>query len=90
MGLAASIPSEDTSGLGALDVQLRQRCQQEAQRTVQDFEETIDQRFGRDRACAMPLPAYPFDVCIVQAAQMDKYQTVRFDPRPATSQGPWK
>jgi hypothetical protein len=27
----------------------------------------------------VPLPAYPFDACIVQAAQVDKYQTVRFD-----------
>src|SRR5205085_2502839 len=48
-------------------------------RTVAGHEETIGQRFQRDRAFARPLPATAFDPCIVQAACVDKYQTVRFD-----------
>jgi transposase len=72
-------PVPQVADLGALNIQLRQRCQQEVQRTVQGYQETIGQRFERDRACAMPLPSYPFDACIIQAAQVDKYQTVRFD-----------
>jgi transposase len=63
----------------ALNRLLRERCLGEAERTVAGHDETIGQRFGRDRACAAPLPVYPFDACIVQAAQVDKYQTVRFD-----------
>ena len=49
------------------------------QRTVQGYAETIGQRFERDRASALALPPHAFDACIVQAAQVDKYQTVRFD-----------
>lgn len=72
-------PVPVVADLSALNIYLRQRCHQEVQRTVQGYQETIGQRFERDRAGAMPLPAYPFDACIVQAAQVDKYQTVRFD-----------
>ncbi len=43
------------------------------------YAESIGQRFGRDRAEALPLPPRPFDACITQPAQVDKYQTVRFD-----------
>jgi transposase len=65
--------------LGALNAYLRQRCAGEAGRTVAGYEESIGSRFARDRAAARPLPAHPFDPCVVQAAQVDKYQTVRFD-----------
>jgi hypothetical protein len=35
--------------------------------------------FERDRAASLPLPERPFDACVEQPAQVDKYQTVRFD-----------
>jgi transposase len=63
----------------ALNLHLRDCCLREAGRTVQGYDETIGQRFARDRAAAVPLPPRPFDACVVQAAQVDKYQTVRFD-----------
>jgi transposase len=72
-------PVPQVADLAALNLLLRDRCLQEAGRTVQGRDETIGQRFLRDRAEALPLPAYPFDACITQAAQVDKYQTVRFD-----------
>jgi transposase len=65
--------------LGALNAYLRQRCAGEEGRTVAGYDESIGQRFARDRAAALPLPAHPFDPCVTQAAQVDKYQTVRFD-----------
>jgi len=65
--------------LDALNVYLRQRCAGEVSRTVAGYEESIGQRFARDQAKALPLPAHPFDACVSQAAQVDKYQTVRFD-----------
>jgi hypothetical protein len=67
------------STFDALNHDLRQRCLTEANRTVAGRDESIGQRFLLDRAKALPLPAYPFDPCICQAAQVDKYQTVRFD-----------
>lgn len=72
-------PVPQVANLAALNLQLRQRCLREADRTVEGRMETIGQRFTQDRAYALRLPAYPFDACIVQAAQVDKYQTVRFD-----------
>jgi hypothetical protein len=65
--------------LAALNVYLRQRCTGEAGRTVAGYDDSIGQRFARDRAAALPLPPHPFDPCVSQAAQVDKYQTVRFD-----------
>jgi transposase len=72
-------PVPQVIDLSALNVQLRQCSLREVQRTVQGYHETIGQRFERDRACALALPLHAFDACIVQAAQVDKYQTVRFD-----------
>jgi transposase len=72
-------PVPVVADLDALNRDLRQRCQAEANRTVAGREESIGQRFLLDQAKALPLPAYPFDPCILQAAVVDKYQTVRFD-----------
>jgi hypothetical protein len=72
-------PVPQVADLGTLNLQVRERCRREVERTVDGREETIGQRFTRDRAAALPLPAYPFDACLVQPAQVDKYQTVRFD-----------
>jgi hypothetical protein len=46
---------------------------------VAGYQESVGQRFSRDRARALPLPEHPFDPCIQQAACVDKYQTVQFD-----------
>jgi transposase len=44
-----------------------------------DHAEAVGVRFERDRTAALPTPARRFDACILQIAQADKYQTVRFD-----------
>jgi len=70
-------PVPQVADLPALNLRLRQRCLGEANHTVAGREESVGQRFLRDRAAALPLPAYAFDACVTQAAQVDKYQTVR-------------
>jgi hypothetical protein len=72
-------PVPRVTDLDALNVHLRQRALAELGRTVSGYEESIGQRFSRDRARALPLPAHPFDPCLQQAAVVDKYQTVQFD-----------
>jgi transposase len=72
-------PVPQVADLAALNRDLRQRCLDEANRTVAGREESIGQRFLHDQAQALPLPAHAFDACVVQEAQVDKYQTVRFD-----------
>lgn len=72
-------PVPRCADLEVLNCYLRQRCLDEAGRTVSGYEESIGQRFAQDQAKALPLPAHRFDACVSQAAQVDKYQTVRFD-----------
>jgi transposase len=72
-------PVPRCADLGALNTYLRQRCVAEAERTVSGYSQSIGQRFAQDRTKALPLPAHGFDACVSQPAQVDKYQTVRFD-----------
>ncbi len=72
-------PVPRVADLATLNAYLRQRCLDEARRTVAGYTESIGVRFARDQAQALPLPAHRFDACISQPAQVDKYQTVRFD-----------
>jgi hypothetical protein len=65
--------------LAALNAYFRDCCAAETGRTVDGKDEAIGLRFERDRAQAVPLPHHPFDACVQQPAQVDKYQTVRFD-----------
>jgi hypothetical protein len=46
---------------------------------VAGYQESIGQRFHRDRAAALTLPKHPFDACVTHQAGVDKYQTVHFD-----------
>jgi transposase len=62
-----------------LNAHLR-RCSLAArERTCGDQVEPVGVRFERDRAASLPVPERPFDACVIQPGQVDKYQTVRFD-----------
>jgi transposase len=65
--------------LEALNVHLRECCQAARERTCGDKAETVGVRFEQDRAAALPLPERVFDACVLKPAEVDKYQTVRFD-----------
>jgi transposase len=65
-------PVPKVADLDALNVHLRQRAEAELKRTVAGYQESIGQRFSRDRARAVPLPEQAFDPCIQQAACVDK------------------
>jgi transposase len=72
-------PVPKVADLGALNAHLRQCACAELSRTVNGYQESIGQRFQRDRARALPLPEHPFDPCIQQPAVVDKFQTVQLD-----------
>jgi hypothetical protein len=72
-------PVPNVADLAALNAMFRARCLDEVNRTVAGYTESIGQRFERDRAAAVTLPTHRFDACVLQAGQVDKYQTVRFD-----------
>ena len=63
----------------AFNAHLIRCCQAERQLVSGEHADTVAARFERDRARALPTPARPFDACIFQAAQVDKYQAVQFD-----------
>jgi transposase len=63
----------------ALNAHLLACCRRQAEHTVTGQHEPIGVRFAQDLARALPLPGRPFDACIFQTAQVDKYQTVQFD-----------
>jgi transposase len=72
-------PVPQANDLADLNAYLRTCCLKDRERTQAEQQETIGQRFARDRAAALPLPPAAFDACIRQPAKVDKYQTVRFD-----------
>jgi transposase len=72
-------PVPRVNGLDELNVHLRRCCLAARARTCGDNVEPVGVRFERDRAAALPVPDRAFDACVLQAGQVDKYQTVRFD-----------
>src|SRR5207249_2416730 len=58
---------------------LHRQCLAARERTCGSNAASVGARFGEDRAAALPAPAHRFDACVIHAAQVDKYQTVRFD-----------
>ena len=82
-------PVPKVQDLAELNAYLRACCLNERDRIATGQAETIGQRFERDRAAALPLPAYRFDPCIHQAAYVDKYQTVRYEGNRYSVPRPW-
>jgi hypothetical protein len=72
-------PVPCVADLAALNAHLHRQCRAARERTCSDNALSVGARFERDRAAALALPAHAFDPCVIQPAQVDKYQTVRFD-----------
>jgi transposase len=72
-------PVPRVADLAALNAHLRQCCLAARERTCGQNTETVGARFAHDRAAAPAPPARPFDACVLQPGQVDKFQTVRFD-----------
>lgn len=72
-------PVPRVQDLAALNAHLGRCCLAEREATSGGHAEPVGVRFERDRAAALPAPAGRFDACVFQPAQVDKYQTVRFD-----------
>ncbi len=67
------------ASLDELNAHLRQ-CRVTARgRTCGSRVETVGARFARDLAAALPVPARPFEACVLQPGSVDKYQTAAFD-----------
>jgi transposase len=72
-------PVPQVAALGELNAHLHRQCLAARERTCGDNVVSVEARFGEDRVAALPVPAHRFDACVIHTAQVDKYQTVRFD-----------
>lgn len=72
-------PVPRVADLDELNAHLRGCCLAARERTCGEQVERVGVRFERDRAACLPIPQRPFDACVEQPGQVDKYQTVRFD-----------
>lgn len=72
-------PVPRVNDLNELNAHLRRQCLAARGRACGGDALSVGERFERDRDAARPVPAHRFDACVIQPAQVDKYQTVRFD-----------
>jgi transposase len=72
-------PVPRVNDLAGLNDHLRSQCLAARERACGDNAVSVGARFERDRSAALPAPTRRFDACVIQPAQADKYQTVRFD-----------
>jgi len=72
-------PVPRVADLDALNVHLHRQCLAARARTCSDHALSVAARFEQDRAAALPVPVHRFDACVIHPAQVDKYQTARFD-----------
>jgi len=74
-----STPVPRMKNLEELNVYLRQRCVDEQHRVSSRQTDTIGTRFSAEKAVSSSLPKHSFDACIRRDADVDKYQTAKFD-----------
>jgi transposase len=72
-------PVPAVADVDALNRHLLGCCLKERGRTVRGRSKTIAEMFEEERRQASELPKHPFDACIQQIRQADKYQTVLFE-----------
>ena len=82
-------PVPKVQDLDELNQYLRQCCLRKLDHTKAGQTETVGNRFAREKAEALPLPARAFDACVTEEAKVDKYQTVRYDTNRYTVPRRW-
>lgn len=82
-------PVPKVKDLDELNHYLHQCCLRKLDHTKAGQTETVGERFAREKAAALPLPARAFDACVSQEANVDKYQTVRYDTNRYTVPRRW-
>lgn len=72
-------PVPRVADLAELNGHLRKCSLATRERTCGDNEVSVGVRFEQDKAAALAIPPRPFDACVFQPGQVDKYQTAPFD-----------
>jgi hypothetical protein len=72
------VPIPRASSWEELNAHLLERCRKRLEQRVWGHKETIGERFARDRAAWLPLPATPFEACEKRTAKVSSLSLVRY------------
>jgi transposase len=72
------VPIPQASSWEELNVQLEADCRQRRERRLRGHTETIAERFERDRAAMLPLPATPYEACEKVTVRVSSLALVRY------------
>lgn len=72
------VPIPRASSWDELNARLAERCRDRRQRRLRGHQETIGERFERDRAAMLPLPAVPYEACEKISARVSSLSLVRY------------
>ena len=72
------VPIPRVSSWEALNAHLEEQCRKRRERRLRGHSETIGERFERDRAAMLPLPATPCEACEKISARVSSLALVRY------------
>ena len=72
------VPIPRASSWEELNAQLEAACRTRRERRLRGHKETIGERFERDRAVMLPLPAAPYEACEKISARVSSLSLVRY------------
>jgi len=72
------VPIPRVSSWEELNAHLKQQCRKRRERRLRGHTETIGERFERDRAALLPLPAAPYEACEKISARVSSLSLVRY------------
>jgi transposase len=72
------VPIPRVSSWQELNAHLEQQCRKRRERRLRGHTETIGERFERDRAALLPLPAAPHEACEKISARVSSLSLVRY------------
>ena len=72
------VPIPRVSSWDELNAHLEAECRKRCQRRLRGHKETIGERFERDRAAMLPLPAAPYEACEKISARVSSLSLVRY------------
>jgi transposase len=72
------VPIPRANSWEELNAQLAERCRMRRERRLRGHQVTIGERFERDRAAMLPLPATPYEACDKVSARVSSLSLVRY------------
>jgi transposase len=72
------VPIPRAGSWDELNAQLAERCRMRRERRLRGHQETIGERFERDRAAMLPLPVTPYEACEKISARVSSLSLVRY------------